>query len=201
LNSALYWRRFAVIIASLLRTRILLLVPCPKIGGHFKFLGNPAGRSGQSSGANPGANPGSESHHPLASSQLSATLSDIGATLIGALVIAFNIAPTNEVPMIAAAISEPWLIAIAIASLIISYGIVFEAGFSNQQKRRQQRGIFQRPLSETIAAYLMSLLAAAFMLWFFQQVMIDDPWQIWLSYSLVLGLPATIGGSAGRLAL
>jgi FMN-dependent NADH-azoreductase len=35
LNSALYWRRFAVIIASLLRTRILLLVPCPKIGGHF----------------------------------------------------------------------------------------------------------------------------------------------------------------------
>ncbi|MGH7999681.1 MAG: TIGR02587 family membrane protein [Brasilonema sp.] len=133
--------------------------------------------------------------------ELHATFADIGATLIGATVIAFNIAPTDEIPMLAAAVTPPWLLAVIATSIIISYGIVFEAGFSDQQKRRQQQGIFQRPISETIMAYLVSLLAAAFMLWFFQKLTFSDPWTIWLEYTLLLGLPATIGGAAGRLAV
>jgi putative integral membrane protein (TIGR02587 family) len=132
---------------------------------------------------------------------LDATLADLGATLIGATVIAFNIAPTDEIPMLAAAVSAPWLLAMIATSLIISYGIVFQAGFSDQQKRRQQKGIFQRPSSETIMSYLVSLLAGALMLWFFQKLTFSDPWIMWLDHTLVLGLPATIGGAAGRLAL
>ncbi|HEY9622143.1 MAG TPA: TIGR02587 family membrane protein [Crinalium sp.] len=132
---------------------------------------------------------------------LNATLSDIGGTLIGSIFIAFNIAPTDEVVMLAAAISAPWLLMIIAASLLISYGIVFEAGFANQKKRMQQKGIFQRPLSETVMSYLVSLLAAAIMLFFFHQLTFDDPWSLWLRYSLVLGLPSTIGGAAGRLAV
>ncbi|WP_449418088.1 TIGR02587 family membrane protein [Phormidium nigroviride] len=130
---------------------------------------------------------------------INATLADIGATLIGATIIAFNIAPTDEVPMLAAAISPPWQLAIIAASLLISYGIVFAAGFTDQVKRYQQQGIFQRPLSETIMAYLVSLAASTFMLYFFDKLNFSDPWSVWLSYTLVLGLPATIGGAAGRL--
>ena len=132
---------------------------------------------------------------------LYATFADLGATLIGATVIAFNIAPTDEVTMLAAAVSPPWLLAMIATSLLISYGIVFQAGFSNQQKRRQQKGIFQRPSSETIVSYLVSLLAGACMLWFFQKLTFSDPWTMWLAHTLVLGLPATIGGAAGRLAI
>lgn len=101
--------------------------------------------------------------------------------------------------MLAAGVSPPWLLVMIAASLLISYGIVFQAGFVNQAKRRQQQGIFQRPLSETIAAYLISLLAAMLMLCFFQQLTFEDPWSTWLSYTIVLGLPATVGGAAGRL--
>jgi putative integral membrane protein (TIGR02587 family) len=133
--------------------------------------------------------------------RLNATLADIGAAMIGALFIAFNIAPTDEIPMLAAAITHPWLLAIVAASLLISYGIVFVAGFGNQQGRTQQEGIFQRPLSETVMSYLVSLLTAACMLWFFQQLNVNDSWQQWLNHTLVLGLPATIGGAAGRLAV
>ncbi len=129
------------------------------------------------------------------------TITDIGATLIGALIIAFNIAPTDEIPMLAAAISPPWLLLMMGASLLISYGIVFEANFADQQRRRQQQGIFQQPISETVASYLVSLIAAGFMLWFFQQLSFADPWPMWLSHTLILGLPATVGGAAGRLAL
>jgi len=130
---------------------------------------------------------------------INATLADIGATLIGATIVAFNIAPTDEIPMLAAGISPPWQLAIIAASLVISYGIVFVAGFTYQAKRQQQQGIFQRPLSETVMAYLVSLAASAFMMFFFRKLSFDDPWSIWLNYTLVLGLPATIGGAAGRL--
>lgn len=133
--------------------------------------------------------------------QLRGTLSDIGATLVGATIIAFNIAPTDEIPMLAAATSPLWLLLIIVASLVISYGIVFEANFSDQQQRRQQQGIFQSPLSETVASYLVSIFAAAFMLWFFEQLSFNDPWRMWLDHIVLLGLPATIGGAAGRLAV
>ncbi|MEH2451358.1 TIGR02587 family membrane protein [Nostoc sp.] len=133
--------------------------------------------------------------------EIQATFADVGGTLIGATIIAFNIAPTDEIPMLAAAASPPWQLAMIATSLLISYGIVFQAGFSNQQKRKQQKGIFQRPSSETIMSYLVSLLAGAFMLWFFQKLTFNDPWTMWLDHTLMLGLPATIGGAAGRLAI
>ena len=129
------------------------------------------------------------------------TLSDLGATLMGAVIIAFNIAPTDEIPQLAAAASPPWLLAIMVASLLISYGIVFASGFTSQQKRQQQQGLFQTSESETIFSYLVSLLASALMLWFFQKLSFSDPWFLWLRYTLILGLPATIGGAAGRLAV
>jgi putative integral membrane protein (TIGR02587 family) len=133
--------------------------------------------------------------------KISATLGDIGATLVGAIIIAFSIAPTDEIPMLAAATSEAWLLATIAVSLLISYGIVFEANFANKSKRQQQKGMFQSPLSETMMSYLVSLIAAAIMLWFFQQLDFSDSASTWLSYTLLLGLPATIGGAAGRLAI
>jgi putative integral membrane protein (TIGR02587 family) len=159
------------------------------------FLGDNRNANTQQNGE---ANKAPQQKNP---DELQVTLADISATLIGATVIAFNIAPTDEIPMLAAAVSPFWLLSIIAASLLISYGIVFEAGFSDQQKRRQQQGIFQRPLGETIMSYLVSLLAGAFMLWFFQKLTFSDPWTMWLDHALLLGLPATIGGAAGRLAI
>jgi putative integral membrane protein (TIGR02587 family) len=131
----------------------------------------------------------------------SAAFADVSATLIGATIVAFSIAPTDEIPMLAAATSAGWLICTIVVSLLISYGIVFEANFAHKRKRHQQRGILQRPLGETIMAYLVSLVVAGLMLWFFQQLDFNDPLSMWISHTLLLGLPATIGGAAGRLAL
>ncbi|MGV2831172.1 TIGR02587 family membrane protein [Myxosarcina sp. GI1(2024)] len=129
------------------------------------------------------------------------TLADLSATLIGAFIIAFNIAPTDEVPFLAAAATPFRSILIIFVSLLVSYGIVFASGFTNQAERRQQQGLFQKPQSETIVSYLVSLLASVVMLWFFQRLSFQDPWTLWLRYSIILGLPASIGGAAGRLAI
>ena len=129
------------------------------------------------------------------------TLADFSGTAIGATIIGFNIAPTDEVSVLAAGFSPPWLLALIVVSLLISYGIVFSSGFTDQYKRRQQQGLFQSPLGETIFAYLISLVGSALMLWFFQRLSLSDPWEMWLRYSLILALPTTIGGAAGRLAV
>jgi putative integral membrane protein (TIGR02587 family) len=126
---------------------------------------------------------------------------DVDATLLGAFIIAFNIAPTDEVGILANATPTLWLLVMILASLMLSYLIVFAAGFTNQDERQHQPGWFQRPLSETVLAYLISLIASAFMLWFFHQLHPGDPWQKWLSSTIVLGLPASIGGAAGRIIL
>lgn len=142
-----------------------------------------------------------DSGHKGPDTGLNATVSDVGATVIGAAFVAFNIAPTDEIPMLAAATSPTWLLAIVAASLLVSYCIVFMAGFSSQTKRRQQQGWFQHPLTETVACYLVSLLSAAFMLWIFQNFRVDAPWPMSLSHVVILGLPAGVGGAAGRLAV
>ncbi|BAC90093.1 TIGR02587 family membrane protein [Gloeobacter violaceus] len=143
--------------------------------------------------------PNQDNQSPGTQDALNGTLTDLGFTAIGAVFIAFNIAPTDEISMLAAATSPPWLLLIVLASLLISYGIVFEADFADQKKRARQQGLFQQPLSETVFSYLVSLAIAAAMLWFFDRLVFDDPWQVWLSHTLLLGLPATIGGAAGRL--
>jgi len=128
-------------------------------------------------------------------------LADLDATLIGALIIAFSIAPTEEVSLLSASMSPLWLLLILFASLVLSYSIVFVSGLTDQKEHRQQQGLLQNPMNETLICYLVCLLASVLMLWFFQQLSLDDPWQEWLSDTLVLGLPASIGGAAGRLVI
>lgn len=132
--------------------------------------------------------------------KLHATVADVGATLIGSIFVAFNIAPTDEVPMIASALGPVALIAMIAVSLVVSFCIVFVAGFSNEEQRRTQLGIFQHPISETVFCYLIALAASGVMLWYFQRLDAGAPWQRTLSHIIVLGLPASVGGAAGRLA-
>lgn len=126
------------------------------------------------------------------------TLVDMDATLIGAIVIAFSIAPTEEVTLIAADLPPLWLLIIMAASLLISYIIVFASGFTNRRER-VRRGLLLSPLTETLLAYVVVLIASTLMLMFFQQLTADSPWQEWLSNVIVLGLPASVGGAAGRI--
>ncbi|MBE9059714.1 TIGR02587 family membrane protein [cf. Phormidesmis sp. LEGE 11477] len=131
-------------------------------------------------------------------SALGNTLIDIDATLIGAIVIAFSIAPTEEIAIIAAGMPPWWLLLVMSASLTISYIIVFASGFTDRTERTQ-RGLLLSPITETLLAYIVVLAASTLMLVFFQQLTGNDPWQEWLGDAIVLGLPASVGGAAGRI--
>ena len=123
--------------------------------------------------------------------------SDVGATSIGSIFVGFAIAPTEEIPMLAAGLDYVHLVVLVAFSLLLSYGIVFESGFDGGQPE----GLFQRPITETTLAYVISLLVAAVSLYLFNQVETGDPLQSVIEQTLVLGLPMTIGGAAGRLVI
>lgn len=127
------------------------------------------------------------------------TLADIGATMIGAVFVAMNIAPTDEIPMLDTAMGPPRVLALLAASLVVSYAIVFAAGFSGESQRRAQTGLLQDPLTETIVCYLVSLVVAGGLLWAFDRT--EGPWTSSLTHIVVLGLPAAVGGAAGRIAI
>lgn len=130
---------------------------------------------------------------------VSGTVADLGATVVGAVFVSLSIAPTDEVPMIAGALTPPWVLAMMAASLLVSYAIVFVAGFSRQDQRREQEGLFQHPVTETVACYLVALATALVLLWIFQRDLQAGP--NLLTQTITLGLPAAVGGAAGRLAI
>jgi putative integral membrane protein (TIGR02587 family) len=132
-----------------------------------------------------------------AQSATQAFLADFGATIIGAILLAFSIAPTDEVPMLAAELDYAHQLALIGLSLLLSYIIVFASGFGTRQ--HEQRGPFQSPVTETVLAYLLSLLVALVALSLFDRIEWGDPLGEIVAMVLVLGLPATIGGAAGRL--
>ncbi len=129
------------------------------------------------------------------------TFNDLGATLIGAAFIGFSIAPTEEVPMLAAEMGYWHELALMGLSLAISYAIVFESGFDPRASQQGGQALFQRPITETVVAYVLSLLASLLALYLFDRVELGDPLPYVVSQTLVLGLPAAVGGAAGRLAV
>lgn len=128
------------------------------------------------------------------------TLTDIGATVAGATIIGFSIAPTEEVPMLANELSFANEFALIAVTLLITYAIVFASGF-DPQGEMQDHGIFQRPVTETTMSYVVSLALSFIMLMLFDQISIEDPLTHIVSQTLVLGLPTAVGGAAGRVAI
>ncbi len=126
---------------------------------------------------------------------------DLGAAGAGALFVSLNIAPTEEVPMLATEMPTLYLPVLVVCSLLVSYAIVFEAGFGDQRSRRETTGPFQRPLPETVIAYAVSLAICVVVLWLFGQIDATTDRAVAFAQVVVLGLPATIGGAAGRLAM
>lgn len=133
------------------------------------------------------------------SSPWRAALNDVSATLAGAVFVALPIAPTDEIEMLAVEMTFWHELALVGLTLLVSYAIVFESGFSPEQT--QAPGPFQHPITETVLSYLISLVVAFVSLYLFDRVQLSDPLTFIVSRVVVLSLPAAIGGAAGRVVI
>lgn len=122
------------------------------------------------------------------------------ATAIGAILFAFNVAPTVEPKLILTTITEWHVILLAAFSLFVSWLMVYYARFHRADERESGR-VFTSAFVETVLSYFISLLVSAAFLWTFGYIGVQTDWDTIIPWVIVLGYATTLGGSAGRLIL
>lgn len=120
--------------------------------------------------------------------------------LCGAALLATNVAPTEEIVLIALESSALQLLMILLISLAIGGGVLYYSDFhgSRQWVRRPDRPF--DVAAGMIMTYAAALMMSGFMLWFFGRFH-GLPVAAMLRETVVLAFPAAIGASAGRLLL
>jgi putative integral membrane protein (TIGR02587 family) len=120
--------------------------------------------------------------------------------IIGALFLAFNVAPTEEMALISYMMS-PWLgIATVFVSLAIMHTFVYEVDFRGEHKRPAGAGFWGIFLRFTVTGYALVLLVCLYLLWTFGRL---DSTSISaaLMMTIVLAFPGALGAAAARLIL
>jgi len=119
--------------------------------------------------------------------------------LIGALALSLNIAPTEEVLLLAHMMGPRQLVGLAVLTLLLMHALMYAAEFRGQLERGEASfwSLFVR---STVVAYVIALLVSLVILWSFGRLE-GDPFEVVLGYAIVLGFPAGIGAAAARLIL
>lgn len=120
-------------------------------------------------------------------------------TLCGAVLFAANVAPTEEIVMIAVEIS-PWrVLGLALLSLFLGALVLYFSEFAGSKKHVR----FDRRhdvLVGTVVTYAVALAASAAILLFFGRFD-GQTLATCVAQTVVLGVAGTLGASAGRLLL
>ena len=119
---------------------------------------------------------------------------------VGALFLAFNVAPTEEVILIGHVMS-PWhVLALVAVSLGVMHAFVYALEFSGQEAVPPGTPALHVFLRFTVVGYAIVLLISAYVLWSFGRLD-DTAWAERVAMVLVLGFPGAVGAAAARLIL
>lgn len=115
-----------------------------------------------------------------------------------ALLFAINIAPTEE-PMLLGVEAEWWLLFLVVpATLLMTFAIVFLADFRGGRSLEGGDSPLDHPVTETLAAYAVSLLVSILLLWAFGRTDGASASAI-AGQTVMLAVVASFGAAAGRL--
>lgn len=118
--------------------------------------------------------------------------------LAGAVFLAFNVAPTEEMILIAYAMT-PWhAVALAILSVVALHAFVYTVGFAGQETGAENAGFWRTFLHFTVAGYGIALLVSYYTLWTFERTDGASP-EVIAMMAVVLGFPAALGAATARL--
>jgi putative integral membrane protein (TIGR02587 family) len=117
----------------------------------------------------------------------------------GAILIAANVAPTEEIIVLAVEIESWRLLGLALFSILLSTLIIYYSDFRSTHRLVSNRGFFT-VFSGAIITYAVALITSAVLLWFFGSFDGFAPITC-LAETVVLGVAAVLGASAGRLLL
>ncbi len=114
----------------------------------------------------------------------------------GAVVFASNVAPTEEVVLIAAFLGPGNAALLVLLALGLTHAFVYGVGFAGEEDQSPRRAF----LAYTVPGYALALTLSAFLLWAFGRY--DGSGLLpALVEAVVLALPASLGAAAARLVL
>lgn len=120
---------------------------------------------------------------------------------VGAIFLAMNPAPTEEIVLIGYKMTDVSVILLAVFSIILMHIFVYNVGFRGQEKHKPEDSSFWSVfLRFTIAGYALVLIISLYLVWTFGHtdgLSLEDTVKV----TVVLGFPATIGAAASRLIL
>jgi putative integral membrane protein (TIGR02587 family) len=119
---------------------------------------------------------------------------------VGALYLAFNVAPTDEMMMIAMGLSQLGTVVLILVSVAAMHTFVYAVAFRGRPEDRETASVWSVLMRFTVAGYALVFLISAYMLWSFGRL--DGLSAVSaLQAVAVLGFPAAIGAAAARLIL
>ena len=119
---------------------------------------------------------------------------------VGALFLAFNLAPTEEMLALAFRMSELHALFLIALSLALMHAFVYGVAFHGRPGGHERTPAWNLFLRFTIAGYAIALLLGAYILWSFGRL---DGVSLLVAVKAVavVGFPAGIGAAAARLIL
>ncbi|MHC2990117.1 hypothetical protein OB13_00355 [Pontibacter sp. HJ8] len=128
---------------------------------------------------------------------LRSRISLVVLALCGSVVVGGNVAPTEEVILLAIEAEAYHILLMALLSLGLSVVVVYFSDFKGTGQQHAG-GLAFAITVDTCLSYLTALATSAFLLWFFGRFE-GVNFEIALAQVIVLGVLASLGASAGRL--
>ena len=120
--------------------------------------------------------------------------------LAGAVFLAFNVAPTEEMILIAFKMTPLHAVALATLSLAMMHGFVYSVEFRGAHAAPAGTPGWSLFLRFTVVGYALSLGVSAYVLWTFGRFE-DGAVAEYVMETMVLAFPASIGAAAARLVI
>ena len=118
--------------------------------------------------------------------------------VVGALFVALNVAPTEEMILIAWRMAPAHSLALVVVSLGLLHAIVYRVGLPGEETPLQGQPGWAVFLRFTVVGYALVLLTSLYILWTFGRI--DDVGFVEVvKVTVVLGFPAALGAALARL--
>jgi putative integral membrane protein (TIGR02587 family) len=117
---------------------------------------------------------------------------------VGALFLAFNVAPTEEMVLIAYKMTRWHALGLVLVSLVIMHAFVYSIEFRGQETVSPTTSFWNILLRFTVVGYAVVLLMSVYVLWTFGRTDATAPEGVVMA-TVVLGFPAAVGAAAARL--
>ena len=118
--------------------------------------------------------------------------------VVGAVFLAFNVAPTQEMIIIAYRLTPVRALLLVGLTLLLMHGFVYGASFRGAPDRPPGTPWWHLFLAYSVVGYILALLVSGYVLWSFGRFQGHDPIDS-VRIMVVLGFPAGLGAAAARL--